>query len=294
MRLRMGVSLACALVVMMGIAGCGRGEMDRGGRMLVTASIAPLADFAKQVGGKYVEVELLVPPGASPHTYQLEPSQMEMLSRASVLVLNGAGLEYWAKKAVDAAANPRLVAMDTARGMKLLDSDPEHPSGNPHVWLDPVNAIRQVEAIRDAFKRADPEHASEYRANAAAYIGRLRHLDQEIRAQVKMFRARSFVAFHPAWVYFAKRYSLTQAAVIERSPGREPSPGEIREVVDTVRRLKAKAVFAEPQFSPKAADVVAAESGAKVIFLDPLGKPPDYDYIETMRSNLRQMSEGLR
>jgi len=109
-----------------------------------------------------------------------------------------------------------------------------------------------------------------------------------------MFKSRSFISFHPAWVYFARRYGLTEAATIERSPGREPSPAEIREVVDTARRIRAKAIFAEPQFSPKAAEVIAGETGARVLMLDPLGKPPDYDYIKTMRDDLAQMSRALK
>jgi len=255
-----------------------------------------MADFAKRIGGDLVEVELMVPPGASPHVYQPQPDQMKMLSRASVLVLNGVGLEFWADKAVEAADNPKLIVVRTADGLPIIDSahDNIHPGGNPHVWLDPMNAIRQVEAIRDAFINADPAHARSYERNADRFIGDLTKLDADIRAQTKAFRSRSFISFHPAWVYFARRYGLKEAAVIERSPGREPSPSEIRVVVDTARRIRAKAIFAEPQFNPKAAEVIADETGARVLLLDPLGRPPNYDYIKTMRANLAQMAGALK
>jgi zinc transport system substrate-binding protein len=264
--------------------------------MLVAAGIAPMANFAREVGGDLVEVELMVAPGASPHIYQPQPDQMKMLSKASVLVLNGVKLEFWADKVVEAADNPKLIVVKTAEGLPIIESahDQVHPGGNPHVWLDPTNAMRQVKAIRDAFAKADPAHARTYETNAERFIAELTELDADIRAQVKTFRSRSFISFHPAWVYFARRYGLREAAVIEKNPGREPSPSEIREVVDAARRIRARAIFAEPQFNPKAAEVIADETGAKVLLLDPLGKPPDYDYIKTMRANLAQMAEALR
>ncbi len=286
--------IALTLVVLIAV-GCGRISEPSQGRMVVAASIAPLYDFSRQVGGSLVEVKLLVPPGASPHTYQLEPAQMKILSHASVLVLNGVGLEYWADKALDAADNPKLIVVRTAEGLPIVSKwkDPHHPGGNPHVWLNPQMAIRQVEAIRDAFVKADPAHDKLYAKNAERFIQKLRLLDEDIRRRVKTFRSRSFIAFHPAWIYFAKEYGLDQAAAIEESPGKEPSPEHLRRIIEMARQLRVKAVFAEPQFSPKAAQVIADEIGAKVIILDPIGQPPDYSYIETMRRNIERMAQGL-
>lgn len=260
--------------------------------MVVAASIAPLADFCREVGGNHVTVELLVPPGSNPHTYQLRPDQMEMLSNASVLVLNGVRLEFWADKAVDAADNPKLVVVRTADGLRILDHTEQ--SGNPHVWLDPIYAIHQVNAIRDTFIRADPAHAADYKTNAARYQAKLRQLDAYIRSRVKNFKSRSFVAFHPTWVYFARRYGLDDAATIEPSPGKEPSPADIRHAIDVARRLHVKAVFAEPQVYPKAANVVAEEVGASVVMLNALGEPPRYEYIPMMRANIESMAKVMK
>lgn len=277
------------------IAGCGRPAINTHGKMLVAASIAPLADFARQVGGDRVDVNLLVPPGTNPHTYQIQPDQMAMLSKAQVLILNGIGLEFWASNVIDASNNKKLVIVDTSRGLKLFDhSEGDNGGGNPHVWVDPIDAIHQVEKIRDGFIKADPAHASEYRNNAAKYINKLRELDVDIRLAVATFKSKSFISFHPTWVYFAHRYGLVEAATVEASPGKEPSPNDIKNAVDIAKRLKAKAIFTEPQMSPKAAEVVAEEVGAIVVFLDAYGKPPSYNYIETMRDNLRAMSEALK
>ena len=262
--------------------------------MLVVASILPLADFARQVGGDHVQVETLVPPGASPHTYELTPAQLRSISRARLLVLNGVGLEYWADDIVSAANNPDLVIVNTSEGLTIMAGDEDGIAGNPHVWLSPLNAIHQVEMIRDALIKADPSGKDKYLTNADGYIGELQNLDGEIRQAVSAFSSWEFIAFHAAWVYFARDYGLKQAAVIETTPGKEPSPAEVVEIINTARTIGAKAIFAEPQFSSKAAEVIAEESGAQVLFLNPLGQPPDYRYIDLMRNNLSEIGEALK
>lgn len=282
----------------MAVVACGGGAKPSptaSGGLLVAASIAPLADFARQVGGDHVQVITLVPPGASPHTYELTPSQVEQVARARLLVLNGVGLEYWADKLVQSADNPNLIVVDTSQGIEILAGIAGEHGGNPHIWLDPENAIVQVGHIRDALVRADPTHADDYRANAERYIGELQALDQEIASEVATWSSRQFIAFHPAWAYFAWRYGLVQAAVIEESPGREPSPADVAQIVETAKRIGAKAIFAEPQFSPKASRTIAEESGAQVLFLDPLGSSlDDPSYLSLMRYNVAQMAKALR
>ncbi|MEN6357475.1 MAG: metal ABC transporter substrate-binding protein [Armatimonadota bacterium] len=286
---------AIAVLAVFIVAGCGHKTGMYAGKMQVAASIGPLGNFAKEVGGDLVDVHILVQPGASPHTYQLTTDQMEMLSKASVLVLNGVSLEFWADKAIDAADNPKMVVVKTADGLPIIDSaeDLDHPGGNPHVWLDPICAVHQVKMIRDAFIKADPKHAKQYKANSAQYIGKLMQLDKDIKRRVKTFKSKDFITFHPAWIYFARQYGLNQAAVIEETPGKEPSPSELGDIVKVCARIKAKAIFAEPQFSPKAAQVIADECGARVLMLDPMGKAPDYDYIKTMLANLDHMTKAL-
>jgi zinc transport system substrate-binding protein len=263
------------------------------GRLPVAASILPLADFTRQVGDERIRLETLIPPGASPHTYEPTPAQLKFLSRARVLVLNGVGLEFWADKVIAAVDNPNLIVVRTAKGLKILAGDADEPGGNPHVWLSPREAIHQVEMIRDALARADPAGAAAYRANAGRYVAALRALDAEIRAAVATFTQRKFIAFHAAWAYFARDYGLEQAAVIERTPGREPSPAEMAGIIRTARAVGVKAIFAEPQFPATAARVIAEESGASVLLLDPLGKPSE-TYLELMRANLAQISKALR
>ena len=282
-----------AALVLAGLLVMATATAEAAAPLPVMASIPPLADFARAVGGDLVDVDVLVPPGASAHTFELKPSQVAAIARARVLVLNGAGLEYWADKAVQAANNPALQVVDTAQGLPLLDEG--HGGGaNPHVWLDPQLAIEQVRRIADAFGAADPAHRADYERNAARFSDALRALDTEIAAQVRTWTHRRFVAFHPAWTYFARRYGLEQVDVVEPSPGREPSPADVARLVDTMKRIKARAIFAEPQFSPKLAQTIADETGARVIMIDPLGSDAAGGYPTLLRRDVAQMAEALR
>ncbi|MFQ3549693.1 MAG: metal ABC transporter substrate-binding protein [Armatimonadota bacterium] len=296
-------------------SGCASREQSKSSdKLLVVTSIPPLADFCRNVGGSYVEVTALVPTGQSVHTFELRPDQMELISKADVLVLNGVELEFWAHKAIEASGNKDLIVVDTSEKVDIIFDETEHEhekhsdsdvhghvedegccdhihtAGNPHIWLDPVIAKEQVIAIRDAFIKANPNNRDAYIVNADNYISQLEKLDKDIREEVSSFTNKNFIAFHSAWVYFAKRYGLNQAAVVMEREGVEPSPAEIKELIDLVKKLDAKAIFAEPQFSPKAAETIANEAGIKVLFLDPLGE----NYIETMRENIKQMSEAMK
>lgn len=283
------------LLVLSAAAACGRARQEGPDeRLTVMASILPLADFVRQIGGERVRVDVLVEPGASPHTFELVPSQLRAASKARLLVLNGVGLEYWAERLISAAGNPRLIVVDTSEGLPIIAGDADEPGGNPHIWLSPRNAMHQVRKIRDALMRCDPGGAPTYEANSARYLDLLEMLDREIAREAAGFTHREFVAFHAAWAYFARDYGLKEAGVIERRPGQEPSPEDIAAIVRLVRSSGARAIFAEPQFSAKIAEAIAEEAGARVLFLNPLGIPPDYGYLDTMRYNLRQIAEALR
>ncbi|NOZ05749.1 MAG: zinc ABC transporter substrate-binding protein [Chloroflexi bacterium] len=291
--------LACVLAAT--LAGCS-GSPPAGDvpaatskQLPVVVSIAPLADFVQQVGGARVEVTTLVPAGTSPHTYVLSPSKVVAVSDARLLVLNGIGLEYWADKVIAAANNPDLVVVNTSQGIPVLAGDADEPGGNPHVWLNPQYAIRQVERIRDGLIQADPAGRATYESRAATYIATLQALDAEIAQQVASWPSKEFVAFHPSFAYFAKRYGLVQAAVIETTPGREPSSAELAEIIATVRRVQARAIFAEPQLSAKVAKTVAEESHTQLLYLDPLGSTiASGRYVDLLRYNVAQLAKALQ
>jgi ABC-type Zn uptake system ZnuABC Zn-binding protein ZnuA len=264
------------------------------GKVVVAVSIPPLADFVRQIGGERVEVFTLIPPGASPHTFEITPDQLMKISRARFLILNGIGLEFWAKKVIDNFDAGKLEVVESSADIPVME-DEDHAEGNPHVWLDPVLAMKQVKRIRDAFIKVDSVRAADYIANTARYLVLLQQLDKDIRTEIQGWKNRSFICFHPSWNYFAHRYDLNQAAVIEKRPGFEPTPYEVGEIITAARRLGARAIFAESQFPLKITQVIAKESGVQVLVLDPLGQDtPYYSYEQMIRKNVAEMAKALR
>jgi zinc transport system substrate-binding protein len=287
------------------------------GPLPVAATILPLGNFCQKIGGDLVQVRVLIPPGASPHVFEPAPSVMAAAAQAKVFVYIGAGLEPWAARLLRARKSQDLVVVAAARGIPLLsmadhhhhrEAEPGHAgkhgqesasaeslTGNPHIWLDPVLAQQICRKIAAAFIQADPEHRAQYTANLQAYLAALAALNRDIEQHAKSWRLRDYVAFHPAFAYFARRYGLHCVGTIEASPGREPTPRYLGNLVAAIHRYKIKVVFAEPQLNPRVADVIAREAGVKVLLLDPLGGRPPYgnDYIQLMRHNLAMLDRAL-
>ena len=293
-------------IALAALAGCATRAPT--GRMKVSATIWPLADFSRNVGGDLVDVQSLIPPGANAHTYEPTPSEFVFLNQSKVFVMVGLGLETWATNVINKAGGPGTVivvtsdAVPKARLIKAGAYNGEQGSPgepfDPHIWLDPTIAVYQVKAIRDGFIKADPANAAAYRANAASYVSKLEALDREIMATTSKFKSRDFVALHPGWTYFSRRYGIQQAGAVQEFPEQEPSGKQIADIVKKIKELKIKVIFAEPQISPKAAQVIAQEiPGVKVLFLDPLGDPakPDVStYIKMMKHDVSVMAEALR
>jgi zinc transport system substrate-binding protein len=299
----------CCLALMPGLALAAAAAAT--GKIPVAATILPLGDFCRHLGGDLVEVQVLIPPGASPHVFEPSPAVMAGAFKAKVFVYVGAGLEPWAEKFLRARGTAGLALVEAAQGIPLLRevephpgeesavADPEghrHEAGNPHIWLDPVLAQDICRRIASALIQVDPNHRGQYEANLQKYLGALQDLNREIRQQVGAFRLREFVSFHAAFSYFARRYNLRQVGVIELAPGREATPRHLQEIVTAIRRYGLKVVFAEPQLNARVAEAVAREAGIKVLRLDPVGGRPPYgdDYLQLMRHNLAVMAEAMK
>lgn len=263
-------------------------------KLKVVTSIFPLTDFVINIGGEKVEVITLIPAGANPETYEPKPRQVKEIAEAKVFVKNGAGLEFWIEKVVKGVANPDLTIVDASQGITFVQD--EFHGVNPHFWLDPILAQQQVRNIAQALVQADPVNKDFYEKNSIQYLAELAALDERIREIVNTFSIREFITFHPTWTYFARRYGLVEAGVIEAAPGKEASPAHIKEIIETAKRLGVRAIFAEPQFNPKAAQRIAEEVGIKVFFLDPLGGPElkgRNSYLKLMEYNLEQMNQAM-
>ncbi len=254
--------------------------LSAGGPIHVLTTISTFNSFVTAVGGSHVSVSSMVPIGASPEDYQPTPADIARLHDADVLVENGLGLEVWLNRTVDNAKNPNLrVIVCTERLTPRAN--------NPHLWMDPVRAVAYVRAIRDGLSARDPEHRDEYARNTAAYERRLQELQRTIAARIRTVRPadRTLLLFHNAFQYYSERFGLRTVGVIENSPGREPSPKELADLVAVARRNHVRAVFVEPEYSPKLARAVAASAGIRTIeqlYDDSIGTDPRVRDYESM------------
>lgn len=281
-----------------------------GEKLPVIASIFPVADMVRQIGGENVAVTLLLPAGASPHTFEPKPSLAKQISTARIFFMVGAGLEFWADKLIESSGG-LTVRVVLSRGIPLIHATYDHKkhnadtvdrpaheseSANPHIWLDPVIAKSMADKIVAALCAVDPAHASDYTREGDRYQDKLENLHQLIKATVGAFRIKKYISFHASWDYFARRYGLDPVGIIEASPGKSPTPRQIEHIVRQVRNSGVRAIFAEPQLNPKAAEVIAREGNVRVLLLDPIGGSGIKErntYLDLMRYNLNVLKRAM-
>ncbi len=322
-RHRLG-SLLALLVLPPLLAGC-VASLPRGGeagavrngatpsavrRPLVLTTVLPITLFTRAVAGPCAEVRPLVEGAAGAHDLQATPAQLARLRQARVLVVNGLGLERHLDRLVAGSGNTALRLLDASRSLGPTavasgthpgtDSGAHpghvHQSGavNPHVWLDPQRAARQVETIRDGLIAADPACRASYLANAAAFLAELRRLDADLSGLLAPYAGRRFLAFHDLAPYFAERYHL-QADALVAVPDQSPSAADLQRLQRQVRASGLRALVSEPQAGSRAFTALARDLNLPVVIFDPLETVPAGTpltpslYGTTMRRNGRSL-----
>ena len=282
----------------LGLPGRAAGE----GRPVVAATVAPLASLAASVAGPGWDVVTMVPPGVSPHVFEPGPRDVRRLSRARLVVTVGAGYDAWVSRLAAACAS-KAVLHDAgasvgvrAGGAGTASHAGEGEIGrDPHWWLSPRRAAAALAPLAEAFAKLDPAGAEGYRARAAATARDFAVLDAEIAGILAPVRGRAVVSTHESWAYFLADYGLVNGGAIEPVPGREPSPRDLRALIDLVRAKRIPSLFTEPQFPPSAARVVSEDAGIRLVLADPLGGVPGREtYTDLLRFDAHAFREGLR
>jgi ABC-type Zn uptake system ZnuABC Zn-binding protein ZnuA len=282
---------AAALVVALLVPGCAAAGAAQGTGLQVLATTTLIASLAAEVGRGRATVTSLLPVGASPETYQPAPADIVRVHQAALIVENGAGLESWLAPMLGAGSRARIV--DCSAGLTVVDA-------NPHLWLDPDNARYYVRAMRDAMIAADPGGASVYRANAAQLDEKLAALTLRIRHTIDTIPPanRSMIVFHNAWLYYNARFGLRTLGSIQEVPGSEPSAAHLAQLIDAARAAHVRAIFAEPEYSPKLVNAVARSAGiphVAVLYDDSVGTSPQTrDYITMLETDTDTIAGALR
>jgi len=278
----------------------------------VAVSINPVHSLVAAVMEGVGEPALLVRGAASPHTYALRPSDARLIEEAAVIVRVGRNLEGFLDKPLAAlAAGTRVVTLMDDAGLRLHPARAggawerpghhgdghghDHAHGDdPHVWLDPGNAVRIVAHVAGALRAADPANAAAYARNEAAAVARLRALDAEIAAGLAPVRATPYAVFHDAYQYLERHYGLNAVGSVVVSPEQRPSAKRLRALRERITRLGARCVFAEPVFQPALVATVAEGTPARTAVLDPEGAtiPPGPEAYFTLMRGLRESLVG--
>jgi zinc transport system substrate-binding protein len=257
------------------------------------ATIQPLAAILREVAGGRAEVTALVPPGASPHTYEPRPSDVVHAESATALFHVSPLLDAWAARLPAPRRVEVLALVPPAHRLPLADP-PSDGAIDPHFWTDPLTVKALLPGLRRTLCALDPPGCRTYSAGARRFRAALERLDAEVAALLAPVRGRAVVLFHPSFRYLLVRYGLVMAASLEPSPGKEPTPRYVVDVVRAVKRLGVRSVFTEPQLPPRPAEVVAEEAGVALHVLDPNGGVAGREtYADLIRYNARVLREAL-
>jgi zinc transport system substrate-binding protein len=278
------------LICTLALAACGgSGASGHSGRKDVVAAFYPLAWAAERVGGDSVDVHNLTPPGTEPHDVELSPRDVGRIRSADLVLYLNSGFQPGVEDAVKGASGKTIDLLAGQRLARPADAEGELEA-DPHVWLDPVRYAEMVRKIAVALGR--PRSADEL-------VARLHALDREYRRGLAHCRRREIVTTHAAFGYLARRYDLEQIPLTGLSPEAEPTPRDLEGIVQHVRKSHASTIFFETLISPRLAETVARETGARTDVLDPLeGLSQDEldrgaDYLSVMRTNLAALRRAL-
>lgn len=256
---------------------------------LVSASISPLAHLVAAVGGERVEVNLIIPPGADPHFFEFSPSLLQKISRSRAVFIIGLGLETFIEPMI-ATVKSEVPVFEVNPGIEVIQNT--HP--NPHIWLSPKNIPLIVQNIAHGLTSIDSAGERYYKSQAEKIAQAFQQLDQWFTQEVASLSTLDFCASHPAWSYLARDYGLNQVATLEEGHGKDPTPRRLKEIIDLMRAKKVRVILVSPLESDKVARIVAQETGATILYLDPIGQFPAGSYLDLMRENLQKIVEVLK
>lgn len=267
----------------------------------VAVSVFPLYDVARRVAGDRLQVDLMLPPGRSPHDYEPSPAEAARVAKAQLVVVVGLGFDTWLERLARTVAGPEVTILALGPQIHPLPLIPElagrHASRatagayDPHFWLDPLRMPPAIDAIAAAYARLDPGGTDHYRRQAAAVKQDVLTLHHQIASRASTWPKRPLVTLHRSLAYFADRYGLSIAAVIEAVPGLEPTAQDLAQIIETAKRTGTAAILAEPQLDPRPAQLVAEETGLPLLLIDPEGGSPQIRSYDDLLKRLADVIE---
>lgn len=309
---------ALVLIILVTVA-CGPHDGDRtdSRKLKVVTTLFPLYDFARQIGKDKTDVILLLPPGVEAHTFEPRPADIARIERADCFIFTGRAMEPWVDRLLMGINRKQLTVIDASQGT----SEAKPPSGvhnkddhsgvgqhdhthgvDPHIWLDPVNAMTMVDTIAGELARKDPSHSAYYIKNADAYKKELTDLDRRYRQGLTSCRSRVLVhAGHLVFGYLAKRYDLTYVSAYDGfAPNTEPTPRRLAELIGKIKKYEVGAIYYEELMTPRVAETLGRETGVSLLKLSGAHNVTKKEldsgvtFLQIMDENLENLRKGLQ
>lgn len=313
------------LIVVMGAVFVGlslkNNNQVKGDKISIVTTLFPLYDFAKEIGGEKVQVSLLLPPGVEAHSFEPKPSDIVKINESDLFVYTGKFMEPWAEDIIKGITNKNTKIVDSSLGIELMNEaegeheeehEAEHADGqeeehghehggvDPHIWLGFNNSQIMVSNIAKILAEKDPANADFYNANASSYIKKLSVLDESYKKTLAICKTREVVyGGHYAFGYLAKRYNLGYVSAQGFSPDSEPTAKDMIALVDQIKKNNINYVFYEELASPKIAETLSRETGAKLLLLNGAHNLSKEDmdtnvsFLSIMEKNLANLKTGL-
>lgn len=266
----------------------------------VVTTFTVIQDIAQNVGGDAAEVESITKPGAEIHEYEPTPKDIVKAQSADLILWNGLNLERWFERFFQNINNKPAVVVTTGIEPLSIYEGSYKGAPNPHAWMSPSNALIYVENIKNAFIKYDPQNAAVYEKNAAAYAEKIKQLDKPFREKLSSIpeAQRWLVTSEGAFSYLAKDYGLKEGYLWPINAEQQGTPQQVRKVIDLVKKNHIPVVFSESTISPKPAQQVAKESGAKyggVLYVDSLSTKdgPVPTYIDLLNTTVSTIVKGF-
>lgn len=264
-------NLILVLIISIGLGSCSD-QKTNDQNQVITVSILPYRYFVQKIAGEHFKIEVMIPPGASPATYEPTPRQVINMSGSRAYLTSGyLSFELnWINKMQQ--QHPDVAFVNTSRDVSLIinEDNPDHAHGavEPHIWTSPRNVKIIAQNIAQSLSRLDPDHQSEYMANLSAFHQQIDSVDQRIRELLKDKANRSFIIYHPALTYFSRDYHLNQVSL--EHEGKEPSVRHVQEIVEMAKSEHIRAILVQSQFNTAEAKTLEKEINGKIIPIDPL------------------------
>ncbi|WP_088011945.1 metal ABC transporter substrate-binding protein [Gottfriedia acidiceleris] len=276
----------------------------------IVTTFYPMYEFTKNVAKDNANVELLIPSSIEPHEWEPTPKDVGNIQNADLFVFDSPYMETWVPNIEKSLNDKKSIFVEASKGITLMegheeeeeheDSEHEHEHEmDPHVWLSPVLAQKEVENITAALIKVDPKNKEEYEKNSSDYIAKLKKLDQQFKNSLNNIKNKEIITQHAAFGYLAKEYGLTQVPIAGLSPSNEPSPSKLADLKHFAEDHNINTIFFEEVASPKVAEALASEIGAKTQVLNTLEglseeeQKQGIDYFSVMENNLKILKEVL-